>query len=68
MLAVVNKRNPYLLPGTWVEGFDDGWQQVDIETIDSRLHVVRHFGLIYAKETLAPFVIRPRKRGLERNW
>lgn len=66
MLAVIYRPNPFFPPGTWVEGTDDGWQKVITEVKDNRLHIVKTVGFVYPRASVDEFVIRPKKRGLDK--
>lgn len=69
MLAVIVKRNPLgngFKPGTWVECFDDGCRKVIVEQKNNRLHIVREEGIIISLSELAPFIMRPKKQGLDK--
>lgn len=63
---VVTKKNPHLPVGTWLELFDDGFRQVETETVDNRLRIVRSFGLVYPRSTLRPYTMVTLKRGLDK--
>lgn len=68
-LYVITKQNGLgngFRPGTWVECFDDGCQRCKVETVDNRLRVVGHEGLIMPLSELRPFMMRPLKRGLDK--
>ena len=67
MIAVIVKKNPHLPPGTWVEHFDGGWQKaITITDANHRMQVISHEGIIYPDGTLEPFMMRPKKRGLDK--
>lgn len=66
MLAVVVKKNPFFKLGTWLQGDDDGWQRAEIETVGGRLQVLRTVGFIFPKKDIAPFIMRPKKKGLDK--
>lgn len=65
-LHVIVKRNPYYKPGTWIECWDQGCQRAIIEVRDKRIHVVGNEGIMLDKALLAPFMMRPMKRGLDK--
>jgi len=65
-LAIVTKPNPYFDRGTWLEGTDEGWQKAVVETRNNRLHVVTVSGMIFDKQTIAPFIMHPQRSGLDK--
>jgi len=65
-IAVVTKPNPYFRPGTWLEGTDMGWQKAEVEQRGNRLVVVGVSGIILERSTMAPFIMRPKKAGLDK--
>jgi len=66
MLAVVTKPNPYFRIGTWLEGTDAGWQKAETEQRGNKLVVTGVVGIILEKSTMAPFIMRPKKAGLDK--
>ena len=65
-LYFVKKRNPYWRPGTWVECFDQGCRQVEVEQVEHRLKVVRDVGLVFPLSEVQEFLMRVQKRGLDK--
>ena len=56
-LYYVFKPNSVVPKGIWMEKFDDGFQQVIVESPKGRLEVVRNTGLVYPAEAVEAFLI-----------
>jgi hypothetical protein len=65
-LAVVVRGNPYFSRGTWLESSAGGWQEAIVETQYNKLVVLGTKGMIYEKATIAPFIMRPQRGGLDK--
>lgn len=67
-LYVVRKRNPYYKVGTFLQLFDDGFQEAVMEKADgNRLRVHMNRGIVMPEEVMAPFVMQVLRRGLDHN-
>jgi len=65
-LFFVKKRNPYWRPGSWVECFDDGCSEVEVEQREGRLVVIREKGIVFPYLEVRPFLMRVQKSGLDK--
>lgn len=52
--------------GTWFECLDHGCQQVEIETVDNRVRVVKATGLVIPFSEIKDYVTTTMKYGLNR--
>lgn len=66
-LHIVSKASGPYRPGTWFECFEDGCQQVEIETVDNRVKVTKEVGLIVPQDMVMPYVTSIGKWGLRRH-
>lgn len=66
-LHIITRANAPWRPGTWFECMDDGCRQVEIATIDNRVHVVKEIGLIIPHEEIFPYVTSVVKKGIRRH-
>lgn len=56
-LYYVYKPNPIVRKGIWMERFDDGFQEVVVESPEGRLEVMRTKGLVYPAEIVEEFLL-----------
>jgi len=68
MLFVIRKRNPYswLTAGSFVECFDHGCQKCIIKTVNNRVSIRGHEGIILPQSDILPFASRVLKSGFDK--
>ena len=63
---IVSKANGRFKPGTWFECLDDGCREVEVDTVNNRVVVVREVGLVFPHDAVMPYVTSVMKRGIVR--
>lgn len=64
---IVSKQNNRFRPGTWFECLDDGCREVQVETVNNRMKVVKEVGLVMPKGEIDPYITSVMKRGVRRH-
>ena len=65
-LYAVVRRNPYWRTGSWVERHDQGVQKVRIKTVNGRLEVIGHEGILLPFSAVEEYIFRVQKFGLDK--
>lgn len=65
-MHIVSKVNNRWSCGTWFQCHDHGCQEVEIETVDNRVRVVKEVGLVIPFSEIKGCITTTMKRGLNR--
>lgn len=66
-LHMISRANEHYRQGTWYECTDIGCREVDVETVENHLKVVREKGFVIPKSLIQPYITSPIRGGVNRH-
>lgn len=66
-LHMISRANQYYRQGAWYSCTDEGCMEVEVETVENHLKVVREKGFIIPMSLIQPYVTSPIRGGVNRH-